>query len=155
MNKLYKDIRYVGGEISLAYTVKTKPSERTKIYVPEEAVSFLKAKYDDSIYFKEDAYALVLDNASKLLGIVSCGSGDLGSCWIDRRKIMTTVILCNARYVILCHNHPSGVTRPSKDDDKITKALDDGLKAIDASLLDHVILAPEGDYYSYRDYGRI
>ena len=54
----------------------------------------------------------------------------------------------------LCHNHPSGSLRPSREDDCLTEHLDKAAKIMNIRLIDHVILT-DGKYYSYADEGRI
>ncbi len=55
---------------------------------------------------------------------------------------------------ILCHNHPSGNIRPSRQDDTLTEQVQKAAKIMDLILLDHIILA-EGIYYSYADEGKL
>jgi DNA repair protein RadC len=56
--------------------------------------------------------------------------------------------------VALCHNHPSGNTRPSKDDDRLTERVKKACEVMRLYLLDHVIVT-DGNYYSYREKGRL
>jgi len=55
--------------------------------------------------------------------------------------------------LILAHNHPSGQMRPSKQDDSITKKINEGSKVLDLRLLDHLIIT-ESSYFSYQDEGK-
>lgn len=55
---------------------------------------------------------------------------------------------------MLCHNHPSGNTMPSVDDDRITEKLRKGCESMDLRFLDHLIITASG-FYSYRDQGRL
>ena len=43
--------------------------------------------------------------------------------------------------MILAHNHPSGDTRPSMDDLRITLEIRDALRTMDITLEDHFIIA--------------
>ena len=54
--------------------------------------------------------------------------------------------------LILAHNHPSGNGEPSDADIKITKKLKEAGQLLDITLLDHLILLPEG-YTSLADEG--
>jgi len=56
-------------------------------------------------------------------------------------------IMCNARGMILVHNHPSGEVRPSDNDIFVTKKIQKMGKVIGIELLDHVIVTEE-TYYS-------
>ncbi|MCF5354242.1 hypothetical protein GIW06_23880, partial [Pseudomonas syringae] len=46
----------------------------------------------------------------------------------------------NAASLILCHNHPSGITTPSRSDIDLTKRLKEALLLVDVHVLDHVIV---------------
>lgn len=47
----------------------------------------------------------------------------------------------NAAAVLFAHNHPSGLTDPSKADEHLTTALKQALALVDVSVLDHFIVA--------------
>lgn len=55
-----------------------------------------------------------------------------------------------AAAIVVAHNHPSGDSTPSKDDNEITKILYKSGKTLDIPLLDHIIIG-DGCYYSYRE----
>ncbi|MBQ4295074.1 MAG: hypothetical protein II755_05745, partial [Prevotella sp.] len=55
---------------------------------------------------------------------------------------------------VLVHNHPSGNKRPSRDDDNLTDRLSKACQVMNIRLLDHVIVT-DGDYYSYREQGKV
>jgi DNA repair protein RadC len=42
--------------------------------------------------------------------------------------------------VVLAHNHPSGLTEPSRADEVLTSALKQALALIDVKVLDHFIV---------------
>ena len=51
------------------------------------------------------------------------------------------------------HNHPSGNVRPSESDITITRKIKESGIVMDIQLLDHLIIVPEGNYYSMGDEG--
>jgi DNA repair protein RadC len=57
--------------------------------------------------------------------------------------------------MILCHNHPSGNFQPSKSDKAITRKIKESGALMDIQVLDHLIIIPEGKYYSMGDEGII
>ena len=73
---------------------------------------------------------------------------------VDVRVIARHALMHNASVVVLLHNHPSNNLRPSRDDDRITAQVADGLKLLRMYLVDHIIVADTG-YYSYRDQGKL
>ena len=56
--------------------------------------------------------------------------------------------------MVICHNHPSGSTHPSKEDKVITKKIKSGGASLDIKLLDHLIIT-EKSYFSFSDNGEI
>ena len=56
--------------------------------------------------------------------------------------------------IVICHNHPSGSTNPSKEDKVITKKIKNGGASLDIKLLDHLIIT-EKSYFSFADNGEI
>ena len=57
------------------------------------------------------------------------------------REILKKAIFHDATAIILAHNHPSGVTTPSKADIALTSKIIEACKSIDVVVHDHVIVA--------------
>ena len=85
---------------------------------------------------------------------IRISSGGLNTCLIDIRVLLKEAILCEATSFILSHNHPSGNTKPSIEDDKLTQSAATAAKTLNIRMLDHVIICNDS-YYSYADEGRI
>ncbi|MBN1116873.1 MAG: hypothetical protein JXA77_06705, partial [Bacteroidales bacterium] len=51
--------------------------------------------------------------------------------------------------------HPSGNLQPSESDLSLTKKIKESAALMDVQLLDHLIIIPEGRYYSMGDEGII
>ena len=56
------------------------------------------------------------------------------------REVVIEALQRNAAAVILCHNHPSGVPKPSAADRLLTEALKNALALVDVQVLDHFIV---------------
>ena len=69
---------------------------------------------------------------------------------IDFRKIVSLSLKHNAAFIVLAHNHPSGIALPSKEDIKFTEQLDEVLSSLGIKLLDHLIVCRD-DYVSLYD----
>jgi DNA repair protein RadC len=78
--------------------------------------------------------------------------GTLNETLVHPREIFRNAILSNAASIICCHNHPSGSVRPSDDDIKTTKRLEEVSKIIGISLLDHVIVG-DNEFLSMKEMG--
>ena len=79
------------------------------------------------------------------------GSGSVDSVNIYPSEVAKNALLCGARSVVLCHNHPGGSFIPSRDDDAITFGICKALAPLGIVLLDHVIVSRFG-FYSYREH---
>ncbi len=102
----------------------------------------------------EEAWVLLLNQNFKLIKPVRLSHGGISETAVDVRIILKEALLNNATVVALTHNHPSGGMRPSADDDKLTAKVQKACDAVRLYFLDHVIVT-DGDYYSYRENGKI
>ena len=97
---------------------------------------------------------LCLDSKLKILSCDLVYEGSVSSSNINARKIAETALACGAVYVIIAHNHPSGIALPSKSDHAATNKISAALKGIDVILADHLIFAGD-DWVSMLDSGML
>ncbi|RGR98269.1 RadC family protein [Phocaeicola coprocola] len=102
----------------------------------------------------EECWVLLLNQSSKIIDRICISRGGLASTQVDVRCILREALLKRAVSMVLCHNHPSGNTSPSRDDDRLTEALRRAAEVMNIRLLDHLVIT-DGGYYSYCDEGRI
>lgn len=115
------------------------------------------------------------ENALSYLGFIRnkkqeyvvCLSLDSGNCLIARRiitiglldvslahprEVFTGPLKDRAASVIIAHNHPSGITKPSKQDLILTQQLAAAGQLLGVPLQDHIIVS-KSEYYSFRKAG--
>ncbi len=63
-------------------------------------------------------------------------------------------MVCGGASIIICHNHPSGDSTPSKEDINITARIKECGKIIGIELLDHIIIG-NNEYTSLKEKGII
>ena len=102
----------------------------------------------------EEFWVLFLNQNSKLIQAKRVSSGGISEVLVDIRVIMKEAVLCNATAVIACHNHPSGSLRPSKHDDELTLSIKKACDVMRLRMIDHIIIV-DGNYYSYREQGKL
>ena len=102
----------------------------------------------------EQAWVLLMNRNFKLIKKLCISHGGLSETAVDVRIIIREALLANATIIVLCHNHPSNNTKPSADDDRLTKKLKEACDTMRLYLADHVIIT-DGGYYSYNDEGRL
>ena len=100
----------------------------------------------------ETVYILCLDGKCKLLACRKLGEGSINAADISTRKIVETALHHNAVSVVLAHNHPNGICRPSAEDESTTLRIWHALDAVDIQLVDHIIVCG-ADYCSMADAG--
>jgi DNA repair protein RadC len=67
--------------------------------------------------------------------------GTLTQTSVYPREVVKAALAANAAAVIFAHNHPSGVSQPSKADELLTRELKEALALVDVKVLDHFIVA--------------
>ena len=67
---------------------------------------------------------------------------------VDFRHIIHLLVIHNAYYFYLIHNHPNNTGYPSKNDINFTEKMIRKARNINVELLDHIIITQQG-YYSF------
>ena len=98
---------------------------------------------------------MLLTRSNKVLWIASISKGGISGTVTDIRIILQYAIKANASGIIICHNHPSCNVQPSESDLAVTRKIKESGCIMDVQLLDHLIIVPEGSYYSMGDEGTI
>ncbi|MDR0769290.1 MAG: DNA repair protein RadC [Dysgonamonadaceae bacterium] len=102
----------------------------------------------------EELWILLLNPGKRIIDRVKISQGGVEQTSADGKLIFKEALIRLASGVILCHNHPSGISTPSRTDDKLTAHIKQGLLTLEIPLFDHLIFC-EGGYYSYADMNKI
>lgn len=103
----------------------------------------------------EHAYALYVNRSNAPIAWALISTGSMAGCDMDPKIIMSHALLSGAHGLVIYHNHPSGDLTPSQADYVVTNNIKQAGKVLDISLLDHIILAPNGTFHSFADHGRL
>ena len=95
-----------------------------------------------------------MNQSYKHIDTIRLSHGGITETAVDVRVIMKHAIQQNATIIAIAHNHPSGNTHPSRDDEMLTKRIADACRTMRIHFCDHIIVT-DGDYYSFRDNGKI
>lgn len=158
---LIKNFRGIGEAKAITIIAALELGKRRK---SEEALIQPQIKSSEDVYNvfhsllsdlkHEETWILLLNRANTIIKKFQVSKGGISGTVVDIRMIMKEAIDTFASGIILCHNHPSGNTNPSSDDDNITFKLGEAVRLMDMHLLDHIIIG-DGSYYSYRDQDRL
>ncbi|WP_106832290.1 RadC family protein [Parabacteroides pacaensis] len=102
----------------------------------------------------EELWIVLLSRKNKVIEKIKVSQGGISETAADIRIILKAAICALAPNLIVCHNHPSGNTHPSLQDDKFTHKLYESCQLMDINLADHIILC-DGNYYSYADEAKL
>jgi DNA repair protein RadC len=95
-----------------------------------------------------------LDNQHQILSFERLFLGTLDSAAVYPRVVVEQTLKHQASAVILTHNHPSGLAKPSIADKQITEKLIQALALIDVRVLDHMIIAGH-QCYSFAEHNEL
>lgn len=100
MNRNLKALPVVNVHLDMDYALISA----TPIRTAKGAIEFVASKLFDSAH--EKATAIFLDATLVPICMASVVQGDQSGVTFSARDIVQTVLLCNASYVTLIHNHP-------------------------------------------------
>ncbi|NNE54475.1 MAG: DNA repair protein RadC [Flavobacteriales bacterium] len=106
---------------------------------PQDTKNYLPVKLTETQ--REQFYVLFLNTRHQVLKLKKLFEGTLDGATVYPREVVKEALQVNAGAVILCHNHPSGVSEPSLADQAITRRIKEALGTVDIRVLDHFVVA--------------
>ncbi|HZW78421.1 MAG TPA: DNA repair protein RadC [Flavobacteriaceae bacterium] len=98
----------------------------------------------------EEFWMVMLNNSNRVIRAVQISKGGITGTYVDVRVVFKEAVSMNAVGIIIAHNHPSGMLKPSDADIRLTKKIKAAGEILDIRLLDHVIIT-ENTYFSFAD----
>jgi DNA repair protein RadC len=129
-----------------------KPEERPDLGTATKIYNHMHPVLQDCDV--EEFWLLLMNQNHRLIKKVRISHGGITEVSVDIRIIMREAVLANATIIAVCHNHPSGNLRPSTADNDLTNQLQRACQLMRIHFMDHVILT-DGNYFSYRETGRL
>lgn len=105
----------------------------------------------DTINLHEEILVAFLNHNHQVIGVRYHSKWTAIATTIDIRQILSVWLKSNAKGMIIAHNHPEWTAHPSEADKEMTIQLDKASALCGMKLLDHIILSPDEDYYSFSD----
>jgi DNA repair protein RadC len=115
-----------------------------------DLANYLQSLFQD--HNREIFAVAFLNQSNRINHIETVSEGGITGTIADPRIILKKALEENAVSLILCHNHPSGSLKPSRQDEEITKKIKEAAKYFDIKVLDHIIVSDAG-YFSFADEG--
>ena len=98
----------------------------------------------------EECWILYLSRKNTIIKRMQISKGGFTQTTIDNKQILRHALLLGAQGIIIAHNHPTNDPTPSTADINSTRSLEKACRAIDLTLLDHLIIA-DSSYYSFTE----
>ena len=145
--------RIVAGiEFGIRVATANERKERIKINDPSDAAKLLQKRLQ---FLNHEELVVILLNAKhEVIGSRLISRGALTSSIVDPREVFSYALSKHACFLILGHNHPSGHSSASKEDDIFTAIIEAAGKILGIYLLDSIIIG-RGEYYSFAEAGKL
>lgn len=140
-----------------AYSIKTSrvkepdfPYHGQTISCTNELVEFAKSLQNADI----EKMLVIYTDAQHHVICIQVMPGTVNQAVVYGREVIRHALLTGATGMVLVHNHPSNVPKPSDADIRLTRSIQEAGKLLEIKVHDHIILA--GDrHYSFRDEGTV
>ena len=100
---------------------------------------------------QENFYAIYLDAKSNLITYKLLFKGTINTSCVHPREVFKYAFLESAYSIVVFHNHPSGDSMPSVEDEEITKSLFDIGQITSIPVVDHIVFGKD-EYFSFYEY---
>lgn len=129
---------------------KEKAIDNLKFDAPETVAAYFmeELRHED----KEKILLLSLDNKLHLIEKYVLSIGTVNASLLSPREVFVRALKCQASYIMLLHNHPSGDAMPSRQDILITDKIKEAGELVEISVIDHIIIG-SGCYTSLKEKG--
>lgn len=117
---------------------KTIKVAHKRFEAPVHAAEFFQPLIGDRPI--EYMMAALLDGTGTVTSVVTLAQGGMHGMGLTVRDVLRAALVGQASAFVLCHNHPSGVAAPSREDIEFTRKIQEAAKLVQVPLLDHVIV---------------
>ena len=123
-----------------------------KIRKSANIAEYIRPFFGPEIEVFEQIFLITLNQGNNIVSVTKISQGGISGTVVDIRLVAKYALEGLATSIILAHNHPSGSLKASSQDINLTKKVQAGMKLLDITLLDHLIVTREG-YCSFADEG--
>lgn len=142
----------------IAAAVELVRRARETVRLPRQYVNpfrLARSLIDRHAFEIQERFGIVLvDTRQRLITARVLTLGSLSRVTASPRDVVLAALSHAAAGVIVYHNHPSGDSHPSAEDNSFTNALDSATESMGINLIDHLVLGAH-DFYSYREAGKL
>lgn len=117
------------------------PSKRKQIVFPSDVYPLVRHYAGRP---QECFLSVSLNGAHEVISINVVSIGLINHTLVHPREVFATPLRERATAIIIAHNHPSGILKPSTEDLSVTKRLVKAGDLLGIKVLDHLIFSDEG-----------
>lgn len=132
----------IDAALELAASVFGAPG--TELDDLKDAARYLRLKCADKP--NEEFGVVWMSSRYKVIEVETLGLGSVSQVDVNPRRLISAAIRVNAAHAILFHNHPTGESEPSTQDEEATRAWAELLGIVGCEVLDHLVIGK--DVYS-------
>lgn len=145
-NHKTQSIKYSQLKIKFTPVVLSSPLNNSR-----DTVYALRRIWDNNlITIQEQVYALFLNASNQVISYRCLHTGTTQQTLFDIKLTLACALGCLAGKIIIAHNHPDGILRPTPGDVVITEQFKSACELMDIKLIDHIIIN-QYTYYSFKD----
>jgi len=135
--------------LELGKRIQVIPSQE-KVSCTSSAIAYDTLFAVLSYLDQEEFWVLLLNTQYHVVEKKCLSKGEISETTVDIRLLFKSALQCGATAIIVAHNHPSGVLKPSTSDIQLTQKIKKAGENMDIKLLDHLIIFKKG-YFSFAD----
>jgi len=92
----------------------------------------------------EELHAVHLAADGTFLGRQRVAKGGVSALSVFGREVLGPALEARATHLVLAHNHPSGLSRPSPEDFALSRRVLQAAEVVGLTLVDHMVFARDG-----------
>jgi len=116
------------------------PTKRKQVIYPSDVFPLIR-HYGNRM--QEYFLSISLNGAHEIISVNIVSIGLVNHTISHPREVFTEALKERATAVIIAHNHPSGILKPSSDDINVTKRLTQAGEILGIKVLDHLIFSSD------------
>lgn len=140
------------GAVELA-RLASRPSGGAEVMNPQGAAALLAPLM--GLSEQEIMVVVLLTPRQRVIDVRAVGLGSISRVDVHPRELFRDAIRASASSILVAHNHPSGDPNPSPNDHTLTARIADAGRMLGIPLVDHLILARGGGWFSFAEAGLI
>lgn len=125
-------------EIARRLNLPRQEGAQVRLETIEDVAEYYRKRYGAGA--PEKFVAFFINRQHRLLGELLVSQGGSNAVVVDPKRVYREALLCDAKAVILAHNHPGGSLEASDEDAKLTRRLVAAGENVSIPIVEHVVV---------------